>query len=171
MEPKSSEASWAAPWAGRSSSESSSDDSSLSDPHSSSVSGRLREIWPVGCGAIGAAAAPPAGLESCCCVIRWNGFVDDTSGCAGGAGGAGAGGVEEEAAAAAGDSAEECVEDCDIMRKYGLRLSGGEVVITVGGVVIAEGAGAGGGVALRSTSWLPTWLPPRVGVDACGVIC
>lgn len=43
--------------------------------------------------------------------------------------------------------------------------------MTTEGGDITGGAGAGGGVVLRSSSWLPSWLLPRVGVDACGVIC
>lgn len=75
MEPKSSEASWAAPAAGRSSSESESD-SSLPEPHSSSVSGRFLETGPVGCGVMGAVAAASVLLLSWVRVMRWNGFVD-----------------------------------------------------------------------------------------------
>lgn len=76
-------------------------------------------------------------------VMRWKGFVE-TSFC--GAGGAGAGG------AAAADDASE---DCDIILKYGLRLSR-----SAGGldVTICGGGGGGGGVDCRSGSW--------VGVDA-----
>ena len=77
MEPKSREASWAAPAAGRSSSESSESDSSLPEPHSSSVSGRFLETLPVGCGTTGAAAV--AGLPPVSWVMRWKGFVDTSA--------------------------------------------------------------------------------------------
>lgn len=43
--------------------------------------------------------------------------------------------------------------------------------MTTEGGDITGAAGAGGGVALRSSSWLPSWLLPRVGVEAWGVIC
>lgn len=101
MEPNNKDANWAAPAGGRPSSESSSE-SSLSEPHSSSVSGRFRDKVPVGCG--------PSGAIEAACVIWWKGLVDalDCDGATGADGAdvnVGPGGVADDS------------EDCDIMRK------------------------------------------------------
>lgn len=106
MEPNNKDANWAAPAAdGRPSSESSSSESSLSEPHSSSVSGRFRDRVPVGCG--------PSGAIEAACVIWWKGFVDaldcDRGRDADGPDGADA---DVDPGGVADDS-----EDCDIMRK------------------------------------------------------
>lgn len=110
---------------GRSSSDSSSS-SSWSEPHSSSVSTRLREIGPVGAGGAGAEAEGAAGWAA---VMRWKGLVDTS---------AATGGEVTDEVVATGELADEASEGwLDIILKYGLRLSG----LSSGGLVTIDGIG------------------------------
>lgn len=156
MVPKRMDARWAALLPpGLSSSESSSDSSSLSEPHPSSERRRLDT------GIDG-----PAGAAVC--VMRWKGLVETSAwgGGGGATGGAGAGGAGGAA------TLDNVSEDCDIILKYGLRLSGGlEVTICGRGGGVACRSGSGSGAGSGSRSRLTIWLPPKVGVDAWGVIC